>query len=49
MITFKAVYKNSLTGMTYGEIYTVEISTINSMTEYNVTDKLGECHALSSA
>lgn len=49
MITFKAVCKNSLTGMTYGEIYTVEISTFNSMTGYIVMDKLGERTALSSA
>lgn len=49
MITFKAVCKNSLAGMAYGEIYTVEIDTLTSTIEYNVIDKVGKLHTLSSA
>lgn len=49
MITFKAICKSLLTEMTYGEIYTVEIDTLNSTLEYNIIDKVGKLHTLSSA
>lgn len=49
MITFKAKCKTPHTAMTFGEIYTVEVDTLNSTIEYNIIDKTGRLHTLSSA